>query len=331
MSKQTWLNCQAWLAQYDLLSAMNAPALEILGQPQEDTAAPTIAKTRLPGLIDISAAVNGYQDPTLDGAVFDRLALVDSVLTLTPDNVDYARAFFFKPALAKYSIGGKIGDTAPFKCEGKGNGILVKGNILVPKLARIISGHGVARQLGAVAAGKKIYAALHVFAASPGDTLDVALESDVSAAFLTINRIAATQGVGFSINDGGDGYAVNDVITAVQAGASGGTFTVTSISGGGGTGPVTGLTRTTPGTGYTIANGLSTTVAPSGGTGFKLNILALTDTPVINFTQITAVGHEWKEAAGPFTDDYWRIKWAIAGTDPSFTFAVVVGILAAGG
>jgi hypothetical protein len=327
MTQRVWLNCQCWLAHFDLSGAMNAPALEISTETPEDTGKGCIAKTRLPGLTDISAAVNGYFDGSLDGAVFDRLGLIDSALTMTPGNADYERAFFFKPAMAKYSPGGKIGDVFAFKVEGKGNGRLIRGNILVPKLARIVSNHGVARQLGAVAAGKKMYAVLHVFAASVGDTLDVALESDVSANFLTINRIAATQGVGFSINDAGTGYAPGDVITVVQSGGSGGTLTVATISGGGGTGPVATLALTTPGTGYAVANGLATTVSPAGGTGFKLNILALTDTPVINFAQKTAVGHEWAEIAGPFTDSYWRIKWAIGGVDPNFSFAVVVGIL----
>jgi hypothetical protein len=321
MSTRVWLNCQTWLAQYDLSGTVNAPALEISVETPERTASGDLAKTRLPGLVDISAAVNGYFDGTLDGAVFDRLALVDSVLTMTPDNVDYARAFFFKPAMAKYSIGGKIGDAAPFKCDGKGNGVLVKGNILVPKLARIAANNGVARQLGAVLADNKIYAALHVFAASPGgDTLDVALESDVSAAFLTINRIAT-----FSIGGGGgSGYAPNDILTVVQSGGSGGTITVNTV---GGSGEVATATLTMPGTGYAVANGLATTVAPPGGSGCTINILTLTDTPVINFAQKTAVGHEWAEAAGPFTDDYWRIKWVIGGVDPSFSFAVVCGII----
>ena len=327
MSEQVWLNCQAWLAHYDLSGIMNAPALEISGETPEKTASGDVGKTRLPGLVDISAAVNGYFDGSLDGAVFDRLGLIDSALTMTPDNADYTRAFFFKPAMAKYSPGAKIGDTFAFKVEGKGNGRLIRGNILVPKLARIASSHGVARQLGAVAAGKKMYAVLHVFAASAGDTLDVALESDVSANFVTINRIAATQGVGFSINDPGIDYAPGQVLTAVQSGGSGGTFTIATITGGGGTGPVGTLVRTTPGTGYAIANGLATTVDTGIGSGFKLNILALTDTPVINFAQKTAAGHEWKEVAGPFTDDYWRIKWVIGGSDPSFNFAVVCGIL----
>lgn len=55
----------------------------------------------------------------------------------------------------------------------------------------------------------------------------------------------------------GTGYAVNDVLTIT--GGTSGTVTVASISGGGGTGPVTGVTLTTPGHGYTTGAGKATT------------------------------------------------------------------------
>jgi len=330
MSEAVISNGKCYLAQFDLSSELNAIAADMSAEAPESTAmvalAASPAKARLGGLVDTKVAVNGFFNS--EQIIFNSMGLANVPLIIAPTGADNTSCFLFRPVLAKYSLGGKLGEVYPYKVEAEGNGPFVSGTILLPKLARIISGTGTGRQLGAVAAGKKIYAVLHVFSATPGpDTLDVVLESDVSAAFLTINRIAATLGVGFSINDAGDGYAVNDVITVVQSGGSGGTLTVTSISGGGGTGPVTGLTLTTPGTGYAIANGLATTVAPVGGTGFKLNILALTDTPVITFTQKTAVGSEWKEAAGPFTDDYWRVKYTVGGVDPSFTFAVGVGIL----
>jgi hypothetical protein len=171
----------------------------------------------------------------------------------------------------------------------------------------------------------KLYGLLHVFAKSGTPTLDVVIESDVSAAFLTINRIAPTLGVGYSVNAAGADYNVNDVITVVQSGGSGGTFTVTGVTGGP-PGPVATFTQTTPGTGYAVANGLATTVAPGIGAGFKLNILSLTDTPVMTFAQKTAVGHEWKVVAGPFTDNYYRVKYTIGGGSPNITFAVVLGI-----
>jgi uncharacterized phage protein gp47/JayE len=60
----------------------------------------------------------------------------------------------------------------------------------------------------------------------------------------------------------GTGYAVNDVLTVVQPGASGGTVTVTSVDVGG---AITGIDQqvTAFGVGYSVASGLATT----GGTG----------------------------------------------------------------
>jgi hypothetical protein len=51
-----------------------------------------------------------------------------------------------------------------------------------------------------------------------------------------------------------------------------------------------------------------------------------TATPRITFTQAAAAGSEWKSLAGPVTDDWYRIAVTIAGTDPSFLFAVAVGV-----
>jgi hypothetical protein len=59
----------------------------------------------------------------------------------------------------------------------------------------------------------------------------------------------------------GTGYVTGDVITIVQSGGSGSTWTVTASGG-----SVTALDQKLPGTGYTVANGLSTT----GGTGTGL-------------------------------------------------------------
>lgn len=70
----------------------------------------------------------------------------------------------------------------------------------------------------------------------------------------------------FSINAAGSGYSVNDVLTCNDA-----TFTVTEVNG---TGGVVAATKTTGGTAIIDATGLATTVAPAGGTGCKLNLVA---------------------------------------------------------
>ena len=48
---------------------------------------------------------------------------------------------------------------------------------------------------------------------------------------------------------------------------------------------------------------------------------------VITFTQKTGVGQDYQTADGPLTDTWWRINYTIGGTLPSFTLAVVAGIV----
>lgn len=48
-------------------------------------------------------------------------------------------------------------------------------------------------------------------------------------------------------------------------------------------------------------------------------------TNVITFSQATGIGSQHLSAAGPVTDDYWRVNYTITGG--SFTFAVAFGIL----
>lgn len=46
----------------------------------------------------------------------------------------------------------------------------------------------------------------------------------------------------------------------------------------------------------------------------------------ITFDQMTTVGAQWKELAGPITDTWWRVNYTLGGIDPSFVIAVVIGI-----
>jgi len=51
-----------------------------------------------------------------------------------------------------------------------------------------------------------------------------------------------------------------------------------------------------------------------------------TPTTQITFTQATAATSEWKTAAGAIADTFYRISYTIAGTSPSFSAVVAVGI-----
>lgn len=88
-----------------------------------------------------------------------------------------------------------------------------------------------------------------------------------------------------TLGAGGAGYTVNDVLTVVQSGASGGTVTVTSVN----AGVITGVSLTAPGSGYAVANGLAVT----GGTGADATI---------NITVI-ADSLKWRKDGGAWTEN----------------------------
>lgn len=94
-----------------------------------------------------------------------------------------------------------------------------------------------------------------------GSNINLAIQLDEIAPYYGIDTIAVA-------NDGLD-YTIGDIVAVTYTGGSGGLAQVTSISGGGSTGPVTGLSLLLPGEGYpTTGTGLPTT----GGTGSGLTV-----------------------------------------------------------
>jgi hypothetical protein len=75
-----------------------------------------------------------------------------------------------------------------------------------------------------------------------------------------------------SLGDAGSGYAIDDVLTVVQDGGASCTVKVLTVDTGG---EVLTVELLSAGTGYSVANGLSTTVAPSGGTLATINIVSV--------------------------------------------------------
>jgi hypothetical protein len=65
---------------------------------------------------------------------------------------------------------------------------------------------------------------------------------------------------------------------------------------------------------------LDVTVRSDDAVGFPSGVIRTTH------PQFTTTGSDIQSAAGPFTDDWWRVAYTIAGTTPSFTFVVIVGI-----
>lgn len=110
-----------------------------------------------------------------------------------------------------------------------------------------------------------------------------------TGAALTATLAASGSVRSAAVNAGGSGYSVDDVLSV--AGTTPATFTVASVDE---DGAVLTITRTTVGAGFVDATAAATTVAPAGGTGCTLDILAeraVASVTVVNGGQAYVLPH----------------------------------------
>lgn len=90
-------------------------------------------------------------------------------------------AYFMKALRSDYKLGDAVGEVAPWSGNAKSAWPLVRGLFAHPPgTPRTATGDGTALQLGALAAGQQLYAALHVLsvAGTSTPTITVEIESD---------------------------------------------------------------------------------------------------------------------------------------------------------
>ncbi|MGW0914653.1 hypothetical protein ACWD1Z_23290 [Streptomyces sp. NPDC002784] len=96
-------------------------------------------------------------------------------------------AYFTSALRSDYKLGEAVGEVAPWTGTAKSSWPLVRGQFAHPPgIARTATGTGSGLNLGAVAAGKRLYAALHVLsAAGTTPSLTARVESSVDNTFGT--------------------------------------------------------------------------------------------------------------------------------------------------
>ncbi|MFI6700318.1 hypothetical protein ACIBJC_15295 [Streptomyces sp. NPDC050509] len=154
-------------------------------------------------------------DPSMvDNASWSTFGGLGPYTVCPTDSTVGALAYFTNGLRTDYTVGDAVGEVAPWSGTIKSSWPLVRGQIgHPPGLARTATGIGTALQLGAVPAGKRLYAALHVLSvAGTTPSITVRIESDDAAGFATpITRgafDAATTPGGQILR--GDGTAVTD-------------------------------------------------------------------------------------------------------------------------
>lgn len=242
MSKLVFTNTRIFVGAADLTGVSNKAELSGEREVKESTNFLSAGwKEVMAGLGSAQFNLEGFfeaNDATkVDDAAWAALGGAGAWTVCPVDGSDGARAFFSNVLEDNYSLLGQVGDIAPYKASGKSSWPLVRGIVANPPgSARTATGAGTVTQLGAVAAGQQVYAALHVLSvAGTTPSITFAIESD-------------------------DNVGMSSPITR------------------------------------------------------------------ITFDAATAVGSQILRTPGAITDNYWRAKWTVSGTTPSFLAVVALGI-----
>lgn len=176
-----------WFDGFEFTGVMSAMALDYGAEVVDRTAFGSTTRQRLGGLKTVTAQHEGFFDADpFDEALFSRIGVADTPMSFAVDDaVEGSVAYSFLANLGEYSPGAQVGEMYRFSVGAEASGSLIRGT-LMHDAVRTTSANGTARQLGAVASGQTLYAALHVTAVSgTTPTLDVTVESDDLVGFAT--------------------------------------------------------------------------------------------------------------------------------------------------
>lgn len=153
------------------------------------------------GSVSIGEFMQDFVDDGVDETLWATLGVAGTVKSICTASADGSVAYLLNSIPLTYTpLSGTVGDLAKGAISGaSSNGPVVRGTLIHPSnVSRTSSSVGTGRQLGAVTAGKSIYAALHVISASgTSPTLDVIVQSDDNSGFTTpTTRITFTQATG---------------------------------------------------------------------------------------------------------------------------------------
>lgn len=193
---------KVWLAQFDVSGDLRGLAINDGVELAEATALGDTGRRRRAGLFAPALHLEGFWNGganAIDDVLFARVGVEDAPLSIGAETgADGEIAYMLRLLVGEYVPGAPIGEMFGFSVSAHGSSgeRLVRGTIL-HNATRTATVNGTGRQLGTVSATQKIYAALHVTAASgTTPTLDVTVQSDDNSAFTTPTaRITFAQAV----------------------------------------------------------------------------------------------------------------------------------------
>ena len=196
-------DAKIWMAEFDMQGVLNSLALNYGADAVENTTFANDSHVYTGGLKVADYAFEGFMEPSaVDAGLFGDVGVDGSVVSVAPQAAaEGDRAFFFKTVNTKHNpLEGTVGEMAGISLEGSAQDQKLVRGTLMHDATRTSTANGNGQQLGAVAAGEKLFGALHVVAASGGSpTLDIIVESDDNGSFTSATtRMTFSQATGLT-------------------------------------------------------------------------------------------------------------------------------------
>jgi len=181
---------------YDLQNRTKTVGINYASGIADATTLGNTSVLNLPTIKKITAAVDGFASfDTTDLALFNAISQYDKAMTFSAkDDTDGSPSYFFNSAVADLKLGGKVGDVFPFAISAdSSHDPLIQATIMMQSRAAALTTTtaGTGRQLGAVAAGKKLYCCLHGWQVGTG-SLTLTIESDSTNSFSGAQTVRIT-------------------------------------------------------------------------------------------------------------------------------------------
>jgi len=191
MASPVLTNVTVYLAQFDISGFLNSVKLDYAAKPLNDTRYGHTTEVNKGGAKGVNFAIGGFGDPAtagMEAIAFNRIGTANLPLTVSPLGAAAGDvAYFFHALKASLKTFGNHGELMPYQGTASASGTpLVRGKVFVSAAtAKTATGSSSILQLGAVAAGKRVYASLHVLAPVAGSlpTLDVIVQSAALVGF----------------------------------------------------------------------------------------------------------------------------------------------------
>ncbi|MCZ4099844.1 hypothetical protein [Streptomyces sp. H39-C1] len=191
MSKMVLLDVRLFAGGADLSG--NSAKAEVMAEVEEKDATNYRSagwKEVLGGLASSTINAEGQWEAgdlsKVDDASWAQLGGVGPWTIGPTDAVVGSLAYLVNAMRASYKLGDKVGEVAPWSGKAAGSWPVARGQIAHPPgTARTTSGTGTSLQLGAVPAGKRLYATVHVLsvAGTATPTITARVESDNATGF----------------------------------------------------------------------------------------------------------------------------------------------------